>query len=399
MTDWSVIFLSMAKAAKRPAREALTCPDKIGPGQSSGSAVRTIAATRQDARSAKAAARRDAILDAALDEFSAKGFASARLEDVARRAGIAFSFARCQRSRVLPPAANAAPRRKVTAAQGQPATLLTMTDWSVIFQRMAKAAKRPAKAALARPDKIGPGQTGGSAGRSGAIAATRQDARAAKTAARRDAILEAALDEFSAKGFASARLEDVAKRAGIAKGTIYLYFTDKESLFQELIRAKMVPKGTIYLYFTDKESLFQELIRAKMVPVVGSLELALATNLPLRAIVEQAVEIFVREVYGTRRKLVIRLMISEGPRFPALAEFYYREVLSRLLKALRGMLRNAHERGELAGDALVRFPMLLGAPGIIAIVWSGLFERFEPLDVRAMMRAYFDNLFGAGRAA
>ncbi len=237
---------------------------------------------------------------------------------------------------------------------------------------MTKALKRPAKAALVRRDKIGSGQSGSSAGRT--IAATRQDARTAKAAARRDAILDAALDEFSAKGFASARLEDVAKRAGIAKGTIYLYFADKESLFQELIRAKMVP-------------------------VVGSLELALATNLPLRTIVEQAVEIFVREVYGTRRKLVIRLMISEGPRFPALAEFYYREVLARLLKALRGMLRNAYERGELKSDALVRFPMLLGAPGIIAIVWSGLFDRFEPLDVRAMMRAYLDNLFGVGRAA
>ena len=236
---------------------------------------------------------------------------------------------------------------------------------------MAKAAKRPAKAALARADDVGPGQSGGGARRT--IAATRRDARAAKTAARRDAILEAALDEFSAKGFASARLDDVAKRAGIAKGTIYLYFADKESLFQELIRAKMVP-------------------------VVGSLELALATELPLRTVVEQAVEIFVREVFGTRRKLVIRLMISEGPRFPALAEFYYREVLSRLLKALRGLLRHAHERGELGSDALVRFPMLLGAPGIIAIVWSGLFDRFEPLDVRAMMRAYFDNLFGTGRA-
>jgi AcrR family transcriptional regulator len=236
---------------------------------------------------------------------------------------------------------------------------------------MAKAAKRPAKAALARPDKFGPGQSGGSAGRT--IAATRRDARTAKAAARRDAILDAALDEFSAKGFASARLDDVAKRAGIAKGTIYLYFADKESLFQELIRAKMVP-------------------------VVGSLELAFATGLPLRTIVEEAVEIFVREVFGTRRKQVIRLMISEGPRFPALAEFYYREVLSRLLKALRGMLRQAHERGELPSDALVRFPMLLGAPGIIAIVWSGLFDRFEPLDVRAMMRAYFENLFGTGRA-
>jgi len=237
---------------------------------------------------------------------------------------------------------------------------------------MAKAAKRPAKAGFVRQDQIGSGQSGGRAVRT--IAATRQDVRSAKAAARRDAILDAALDEFSAKGFASARLEDVAKRAGIAKGTIYLYFADKESLFQELIRAKMVP-------------------------VVGSIELALTTGLPLRAVVEQAIEIFVRDVYGTRRREVIRLLISEGPRFPAVAEFYYREVLSRLLKALRGLLRNAHERGELKSDALARFPMLLGAPGIIAIVWSGLFERFEPLDVRAMMRAYFDNLFGAGRAA
>ena len=99
-----------------------------------------------------------------------------------------------------------------------------------------------------------------------AVATSRQSARTAKAAARRDAILDAALDEFSARGFAAARLDDVAKRAGVAKGTIYLYFADKESLFQELIRTKMVP-------------------------VVGSLELAFGTELPLRAVVEQAIEI------------------------------------------------------------------------------------------------------------
>jgi len=213
---------------------------------------------------------------------------------------------------------------------------------------------------------------GRTAGRTGSIAASRDSARAAKAAARREAILDAALDEFSARGFAAARLDDVAKRAGVAKGTIYLHFADKESLFQELIRAKMGP-------------------------VVGTLETAFATELPLRVIVEQAIEIFVREVYGTHRKQVMRLIISEGPRFPAIAEFYYREVLSRVLKAARGLMRRARERGELADDTLIRFPQLLGAPGVIAIVWSGLFDRFEPLDVRAMMRAHFNNLFGAGR--
>jgi hypothetical protein len=96
----------------------------------------------------------------------------------------------------------------------------------------------------------------------------------------------------------------------------------------------------------------------------------------------------------TRRKDVIRLVITEGPRFPKLAEFYYREVIARVMETIRAMLRRAHERGELKTDALVQFPQLLAAPGIVAIIWSGLFDRFEPIDVRAMMRAHFDVLFG-----
>ena len=219
------------------------------------------------------------------------------------------------------------------------------------------SAKRPATAA--RP-----------AGAAAAASSSRRiDVRAAKAAERRSAILKAALDEFSERGFAAARLDDVARRAGVAKGTIYLYFKDKEALFQELVRFQIGP-------------------------VVGALEAVLASDLPLAVIVEHALDIFVREIYGTHRKQVLRLIISEGPRFPALAEFYYREVLAHILKAVRARLARAVERGEIAGDELVRFPQLLGAPGIVAIVWSGLFDRFEPLDVRAMMRAYFDRLFG-----
>jgi AcrR family transcriptional regulator len=196
--------------------------------------------------------------------------------------------------------------------------------------------------------------------------------RFAKAAARRDAILDAALDEFSARGFAATRLDDVAKRADVAKGTIYLHFKDKESLFQELIRSKMAP-------------------------IVGTLEATFAADLPLRMVIDKAIDVFVREVYGSHRKHLIRLIISEGPRFPALAEFYYREVLSRILKSVRGLLRRALERGELADDTLIRFPQLIGAPGIIAIIWSGLFDRFEPLDVRAMMRAHFERLLDPRR--
>lgn len=205
-------------------------------------------------------------------------------------------------------------------------------------------------------------------------ASPRNDSRSNKAAARREAILEAALEVFSAQGFAAARLDDVARRAGVAKGTIYLHFADKESLFQELIRSRMVP-------------------------VVGNLEAVFAAELPLHVIVDHAVDVFVNEVYGTHRRQIIRLILSEGPRFPAIAEFYYREVLTRALGAVRTFLQRAYERGELADDTLVRFPQLIAAPAMIAIIWNGLFEKFEPLDVRTMMRAHFKTLFGAGRRA
>lgn len=199
-------------------------------------------------------------------------------------------------------------------------------------------------------------------------------AREAKQAERREAILTAALAEFSAQGFTATRLDDVARRAGIAKGTIYLYFRDKESLFQELIRTRLSP-------------------------IVGTIEALRDADVPVRALADQLVELFVREVFGTQRKDVIRLMIAEGPRFPKLAEFYYREVLSRIIAALRTLLKRAHERGEVGSDAVVRFPQLIAAPGLVAVVWSGLFDRFEPLDVRAMMKAHVDLLFTPGRAA
>ena len=191
---------------------------------------------------------------------------------------------------------------------------------------------------------------------------------------RRGAILDAALDEFSARGFEAARLDDVARRAGVAKGTIYLHFADKESLFRELIRSRITP-------------------------VVGTIEAAFGTDLPLRIIADQMIEILVREIFGTRRIQVMRLIISEGPRFPEIAGFYYREVLERILAAARGLFRRALKRGELADDTLIRFPQLLGAPAVVAVVWSGLFDRFEPLDARAMMRAYFERLLAPRRPA
>jgi AcrR family transcriptional regulator len=196
-----------------------------------------------------------------------------------------------------------------------------------------------------------------------------QDTRVARREKRRAAILDAALEEFAARGFAATRLDDVARRARIAKGTIYLYFRDKESLFQDLVRTMLSP-------------------------LVGTIEAAPLSEVPIRAVAEMIVDVFVREIYGTRRKDVIRLIISEGPRFPKLAEIYYREVIARVLPVIRARLALAVERGELSSDALARFPQLLVAPALVAIIWNGLFGRFAPLDIRDLMRAHLDLLFG-----
>ncbi len=117
---------------------------------------------------------------------------------------------------------------------------------------------------------------------SGAAKPVRPGARAKRSAERRDAILAAALDEFAARGFAATRLDDVARRADVAKGTIYLHFADKEALFEELIRIELGP-------------------------VVGALEQASHAELPLRQVTDQLIEVFVHGIFETRRKDVIRL--------------------------------------------------------------------------------------------
>jgi AcrR family transcriptional regulator len=191
--------------------------------------------------------------------------------------------------------------------------------------------------------------------------------REVRSAARRQAILSAALEEFSSQGFAAARLDDVAKRAGVAKGTIYLYFADKETLFQELVRSMLTP-------------------------LIGHFETLASTEIPFPVLADRLVDVAAREVIGSRRRDIIRLIISEGPRFPAIADFYYREVLSRVFAALRAILQRAYDRGELRHRGLVDFPQLLAAPVLVGVAWNSLFEKQAPLDARAMLKAHIDIL-------
>ena len=98
------------------------------------------------------------------------------------------------------------------------------------------------------------------------------------------------------------------------------------------------------------------------------------------------------EVLGSDRKLLLRLMIAEGPRFPAITAFYHREVVSRGMALMRTVAQRAVARGEFSTDAAARFPQLIVAPLLLAVIWDGLFSKIEPLDVGGLLRAHCDLL-------
>jgi AcrR family transcriptional regulator len=198
--------------------------------------------------------------------------------------------------------------------------------------------------------------------------------RAERAADRRQAIIEAAFETFIEEGYAATRLEDVAKRAGVAKGTIYLHFKDKQALFEELVRSAIVPLASRL---------------TAPPPASGS----------VRAVLENFAGNFVREVTTTRRGAIIRLVIAEGPRFPAIADFYYREVVSRGLAGMRALIELGIARGEIKQTGLKDFPQIVVAPAMVAVIWQGLFGRFAPLDAAAMLRVHLDLIFGEGGKA
>jgi AcrR family transcriptional regulator len=202
----------------------------------------------------------------------------------------------------------------------------------------------------------------------------RASSRATRAAERRQAIIEAALEEFVARGFAATRLDDIAKRAGVAKGTIYLHFKDKESMFEELVRFVMVP---VLEHFNA------------LPPRIDS----------VRDAIERLASNFLRDVANTSRGDLVRLIVAEGTRFPAVADFWYREVASRGIAGMRALIELGIARGEIREKKLAQFPQIIIAPALIAVIWQSLFARHAPLDAQAMLRVHLDLIFGERRTA
>jgi AcrR family transcriptional regulator len=182
------------------------------------------------------------------------------------------------------------------------------------------------------------------------------------------AILNAALEEFTQHGYATTRMEDIARRAEVAKGTIYLRFKDKEALFEAIIRQQVSP-------------------------VVQAIDTALRPGESVREFLARAMLPFLRDLDKSPRGAVMRLLLAEAGRFPKLAELYFQTIVRPGMQSIESLLRRASKRGELSNPALVRYPQLVIAPVIMGVLWSGIFERFQGLNIEAMMRAHLDQLF------
>ncbi len=168
-------------------------------------------------------------------------------------------------------------------------------------------------------------------------------------------------------------MEDIARRAGVAKGTIYLNFSDKEALFEAIVKQEIRPR-------------------------VDAAAAAAIAGGSVRDFVEIYVIPMLSELAHSRRGAVIRLLIGEAGRFPQLAEVYYRVVIEPGMGSMQALIKRATGRGELEGDLLLRFPQLLMAPALLTVIWTGLFDRFRHLDVERMVRAYFDQILQCAEA-
>ncbi|WP_317204687.1 TetR/AcrR family transcriptional regulator [Janthinobacterium sp.] len=186
--------------------------------------------------------------------------------------------------------------------------------------------------------------------------------------ARPQELIAAALDLFVERGFASTRLEDVAKRAGVSKGTLYLYFENKEELFKAVVRENIVH-------------------------VIGQAEDSVAASTDssvdlLRAMLME----WWRHVGATKLAGITKLMMAESGNFPELTQFYNEEVVTRGNAIITSVLKRGMARGEFRSVDAELMTAILSAPVIMLMMWNNSYLPCDKkdLDSDAYMSAFIE---------
>jgi len=182
-------------------------------------------------------------------------------------------------------------------------------------------------------------------------------------------ILEAALTVFSARGFAAAKLDDVAKEAGVSKGTLYLYFASKEALF---------------------EAMALELMR---VPVLAQLETIAKARTATEGL-QQLIRFMTRMLDDPRRSALPKLIIAESAGFPQLASIWLKSVIQPVRQRLVQLIEAGIESGEFRKVDPWETAKLVIAPFLLSAIWRRTFEQFDNrrFDLAALLRQHTEFL-------
>ena len=186
--------------------------------------------------------------------------------------------------------------------------------------------------------------------------------------ARPQELISAALSLFGEFGYSQTRLDDVAAKAGISKGTVYLYFASKQDLFEAVIRERAAP--------------WIEAIRSREDNTNQS------TEVVLREFLDWGWQQFLE----SKLYLIARIVLAESNNFPHLAETYLREVMGPVHEQLTRVLNRGVERGEVRGEVPRERIQVLRAPRSWLAVWRQALRTHgsAPIDEQVYVREAID---------
>jgi len=188
--------------------------------------------------------------------------------------------------------------------------------------------------------------------------------------ARPQEILDAALACFAERGFAASRMDDIAERAGVTKGTIYLYFENKDAVFKALVR---------------------ESIGAQLANVLENVRAYEGPSRELLRLILTALGQFART---SDRVVLPKILIAEAGNFPELVRFYREEIIDKGLSVMSGAIARGIERGEFRNVNPQHAARLCIAPILLAIFWRTTFAQFDakPYDYQGFVETHLDVL-------
>lgn len=190
-------------------------------------------------------------------------------------------------------------------------------------------------------------------------------------------LLAAALELFVERGYAATRLDDIASRAGVSKGTLYLYFANKEELFKALVRENIV---ALLDRFRDE--------------IAGS-------EAPAPVLIEQFLRSWWRDFGATRLSGIAKLILSEAGNFPEVAAFFHDEVIRPNGELLGSIVARGVARGEFRAIDAETASHLWIAPLVMKAMWSHSFDLCrvagESLDPQRMLDVHLDLILASLR--